>query len=105
MVYKTKSHLIDANVELDALYGLSCPKEKSRKLIEVQNVRSRKVHNRKYYNDILESANGDKAEALNEIRKNVGPSVTKTLLEDIDHSKSFFKTDATLSPVRPPSGK
>ena len=92
VVYKTKSHLIDANVELDALYGISCPKEKSRKLIEVQNVRSRKVHNRKYYNDILESSNGDQAETLNEIKKNVGPSVTKTLLEDIDRSKSFFKT-------------
>ena len=92
VVYKTNPQLVDANVFLDVMYHISCPNEKSRKLIEVQNVRSRKVHNRKYYNDILESANGDEAEALNEIKKNVGPSVTKNLLEDIDCSKSFFKT-------------
>ena len=92
VVYKTKPHLRDINPEVDAsVHYISSPKEKSQKLIEFQNAKNREVHNRKYYNDMLESSNGNQAEALNEVKKNVGPSVTKNILEDIDCSKSFYK--------------
>ena len=95
VVYKTQPLLRDVNPEVDAsVHYISSPKEKSHKLIEFQNVRSRGIHNSKYYNDMLESTNGNQAEALNEVKKNVGPSVTKNLLEDIKSSnlKSFYET-------------
>ena len=105
VIYMVKPQQTPA--ELDAMYQITSPREAKKKIIALQNSKARRVHNKFYFRYHLNQANGNKGEAINTIKSEVGPSVTKNLMEDIDTSKkssnfvkrSFFALSSLIEKV------
>lgn len=90
VIYMVKPQQTPA--ELDAMYQITSPREAKKKIIALQNSKARRVHNKFYFRYHLNQANGNKGEAINNIRDQVGPGVTNNLMSDIDNSKSCTKS-------------